>query len=152
MNEVQFSGSSVWIPTLMLPGIRISIKQIHGTLPIFTDTFFMVQFNIIPSYTHAHRQAGAHTHALRFLNVISVLGIFKVKLCVNLLFSEVSCTSWLSRCNHVKNIRWKSQIMQFLSAITSISQVNMFSSNNPMFLSSSDLLFVVKLLPFHFHN
>jgi hypothetical protein len=42
--------------------------------------------------------------------------------------------------------------MQFLSAIISTSQVNMFSSNNPMFLSSFNLLFEVKLLPFHFHN
>jgi hypothetical protein len=34
--------------------------------------------------------------------------------------------------------------MQFLSAIIYISQVNMFSSNKPMFLSSFNLLFEVK--------
>jgi hypothetical protein len=155
MNEVQFAGSSVWILTLMLPAVWISVKQIQGTLPIFKTNLFMVQFNIIPSYTHVCRQVRAHMHALRFLNAISVLEIFQVEFCVNLLFSKVSCrscTSQLSSCNHIKNIRWRSQIMQFLAAIISVSQINMFSSNNPMFLSSFNLLFEVKLLPFHFHN
>lgn len=147
MNKVQFSSSSVWILTLMLPVVWISVKQIHGTLPIFTTNFFMIQFNIILSYTHMCGQA----HALRFLNVISVFEIFQVKFCVNLLFSKVSCrscTSQLSLCNHIKNIRWRSQIMQFLSAIISTSQVNMFSSKIQCSWAAS--IYCLKWNCFHF--
>lgn len=50
----------MWILTLMLSAICGSVKQIHGTIPMFTTNFSMIQFNITLSlsYTHTHTHLG----------------------------------------------------------------------------------------------
>ena len=115
-----------------------SVTLIHGTVPIFTISFSIIQFNIILSLslslTHIHTQvASCDCHAWHFPTKI-LYGVFVLQSGFPVLYILIYSFN-------IKNSKWRSQIVQFLLSVTPTPRVNMFSSNTPLFLNSFSLLF-----------